>query len=81
MRSAGTNDGILSRPSLPWNTPNTIPAGYQITTLPVTQLKSQMLPYVGAPNRTGLNQQRINEVAAQLPGSSGPAPPSNLKVQ
>lgn len=81
MRSAGTNDGVLSRPSLPWNTPNAIPAAYQITTLPVTQLKSQMLPYVGAPNRTGLNQQRINEVAAQLPGSSAPPAPSNLKVQ
>jgi hypothetical protein len=81
MRSAGTNDGTVSRPALPWNTPNTIPDAYQITTLAAGQLKSVMLPYVGAPNRTALDQQRINEVAAQLPGSSAPPPPSNLKVQ
>ena len=75
------NSGAQSRPSLPWNTPNAIPAGYQITTLPVTQLKSQMLPYVGAPNRTALDQQRLNEVAAELPGASAAPPPTNLKVQ
>jgi pectate lyase len=75
------NSGAQSRPSLPWNTPNAIPTGYQITTLPVTQLKSQMLPYVGAPSRTALDQQRLNEVAAQLPGASAPPPPSNLKIQ
>jgi len=89
MIGASMNDALTSRPSLPWNTPNTIPLAYQVTTLPVDQLATQMLPYVGAPNRTALDQQRINEVAAQLPGSSAPpvpssgAPPapSNLKEQ
>lgn len=75
------NSGAQSRPSLPWNKPNAIPAGYQITTLAVSQLKSQMLPYVGAPNRTALDQQRLNEVAAQLPGAIAPPRPSNLKAQ
>jgi hypothetical protein len=68
--------------TLPWNVPNPIPTTYQVTTLPVSQLKSQVLPYVGAPNRTALDQQRVDEVAAALPGSiAAPPPPSNLTVR
>ncbi len=54
---------------LPWHTPNVIPAQYQVTTLPVGQL-AQLLPNVGAPNRTSLDQQRLDEVAAVLSGST-----------
>jgi hypothetical protein len=58
-----------------------IPLAYQVTTLPINQLATQMLPYIGAPNRTALDQQRINEVAAQLPGSTTrPVAPTNLRI-
>src|SRR5262245_33252792 len=54
-------------PASPRAIPTTIPAGYAVTTLRVDQLRSQLLPSVGAPNRTALDQQRINAVAALLP--------------
>ncbi len=73
---------ISSNPSIPLNSKNSIPTQYQVVArTAVTNMVSQMLPYVGAPNRTALDTQRINEVAAQLPGSSLPPAPSNLKVQ
>jgi hypothetical protein len=82
MTGVSTTGAAISTPSLPWNAPNTIPPAYQVTTLAVNQLAAQMLPYVGAPNRTALDQQRINEVAAQLPGSNNLlVAPSNLLVQ
>lgn len=71
----------------PRPTPNTIPSAYQVTVLPIDQLKAQMLPYVGAPNRTALDQQRVDEVAAVLPGSETPTrrtqpkAPGNLNVR
>jgi pectate lyase len=71
----------------PRPTPNTIPSAYQVIALPINQLKTQMLPYVGAPNRTALDQQRVDEVAAVLPGSgtvirgTPPRAPTNLKVR
>jgi hypothetical protein len=66
MTGATTSGALTSRPSLPWNMPNLIPVAYQVTTLRVNQLAARMLPYAGAPNRTALDQQRIDEVAAQL---------------
>jgi pectate lyase len=81
MIGATTTGATTSTPSLPWNSPNMIPLAYQVTTLPVNQLATQMLPYIGAPNRTALDQQRINEVAAQLPGSTTrPVAPTNLRI-
>lgn len=52
-------------------TPTLVPATYAVTTLALTQLVSQMLPYVGAPNRTALDQRHLDEVAAVLRGSAG----------
>jgi hypothetical protein len=81
MGGASSTGATTFTPSLPWNVPNAIPLAYQVTTLTVNQLAAAMLPYVGAPNRTALDQQRINEAAAQLPGSAGlPQAPSNLTV-
>src|SRR5262245_3308910 len=74
-------------PASPRATPNAIPAGYAVTTLGIDQLRSQVLPYIGAPNRTALDQQRVDAVAAQLPGSSSstasspPAAPTGLTVR
>jgi hypothetical protein len=65
-------------PASPKATPSTIPAAYAVTTLATDQLKSQLLPYVGSPNRTQLDQQRIDGVAAVLPGDS-PSPPASPK--
>ncbi len=58
--------GGVTCPSFPSATPYPIPSGFQITTLQANQLAS-MLPYVGAPNRTPLDQQRLDDVAAVLP--------------
>jgi hypothetical protein len=38
-----------------------------VTTYSVEELKSLLLPVVGAPNRTVLDQQRIDAVADVLP--------------
>jgi hypothetical protein len=38
-----------------------------VTTYSVEELKSLLLPVVGAPNRTALDQQRIDAVADVLP--------------
>jgi pectate lyase len=78
------HDYISSNPSIPLNTQNSIPTQYQVATrTAVTNMASQMLPYIGAPNRTALDTQRINEVASRLPssGSSLPVAPSNLTVR
>ncbi len=58
--------------ALPWHAPNAVPAQYQVTVLRVSQLASTF-PMVGAPNRAGNDQTRLNEVAAAL-GSSGSVP-------
>jgi pectate lyase len=51
----------------PRTTPNDIPADFAMTTLPVARLETELLPVVGAPNRTELDQQRIDDVASALP--------------
>lgn len=48
-------------------TPNAIPAGFEVTTLRATDLKADLLPCVGAPNRTTRDQQAIDDLAAVLP--------------
>ncbi len=71
-------------PASPRATPNAVPAANAVTTLTTDQLKSQMLPYVGAPNLTALDQQRLGEVAAALPGSGAttrPPAPSGFTVR
>lgn len=60
----------------PKTTPNAIPATYAVTTLPVDQLKTEMLPYVGSPNRSALDQQRLDAVAAALPAPAPSPSPS-----
>jgi hypothetical protein len=68
-------------PASPKTAPNPIPAAYAVTTLATDQLRSRVLPYVGSPNRTPLDQQRIDNVAAVLPGDPfpPPAPPRGLR--
>jgi pectate lyase len=61
-------------PASPKATPNMIPADYAVTTLATDQLKSRLLAYVGSPNRTAPDLERIDEVAAALPGNSIPPP-------
>jgi hypothetical protein len=56
-------------PASPRVTPNPLPGAYTVTTLAPSQLL-QMLPYVGAPNRTPLDQQRLDEVTNALKGST-----------
>jgi pectate lyase len=74
-------------PASPRAIPNTVPAAYAVTTLATESLKQEMLPFVGAPNRKTLDQQRLDEVAAVLPGSvtprpnTAPAAPSNLTIR
>jgi pectate lyase len=70
----------------PKATPNPIPVEFQVTTYTVNELKSKLLPVVGAPNRTVLDQQRIDDVAAVLPGSADddttpPDPPTGLHLR
>jgi hypothetical protein len=48
-------------------TPNPIPTQYAVTTLIPDQLKAQLLPVAGAPNRSTEDQAQIDEVAAALP--------------
>jgi pectate lyase len=67
-------------PASPRTTPNAVPTASAVTTLTVDQFASQMLPYVGAPNRTALDQQRLDEVAAALPVLSPPPAPTGLIV-
>ncbi len=71
---ASRNPSAPGTIALPWHSANAIPPQYQITVLPVSQLAAQLLPYVGAPNRTALDQQRLNDVAAVFPGSGTPIP-------
>jgi hypothetical protein len=72
-------------PASPRASPNVVPPAYAVTTLPVDRLKQDMLPHVGAPNRTALDQQRLADVAALLPGPDGsgtpPAAPTGLTVR
>ena len=71
-------------PASPRATANALPAAYGVTTFSTDNLKSQMLPYVGAPNLTPLDQQRLNEVAGALPGAStstAPPAPTGLTVR
>lgn len=63
-------------PASPRPTPNAIPVANAVITLETNQIATQVLPYVGAPNRTALDQQRIDAVAAVLPGSGLPATPA-----
>ena len=68
----------------PRATPNVVPAAYALTTLEPGQLASQMLPFVGAPNRTPLDQQRLDEVASALKNSATstrPPAPSGLTIR
>jgi hypothetical protein len=82
MSGASTTGASSSSPALPWNTQNAISSSYQVTTrVAVSAMATQMLPYIGAPNRTALDQQRISEAAAQLPGSSTSPRSGNLKAQ
>jgi pectate lyase len=53
-------------PSSPAADANAIPAEFAVTTLPTDQLGALLLPYVGAPNRAPLDQERIDAVAAAL---------------
>jgi hypothetical protein len=46
---------------------NAIPGSYAVTALEPDSLKAELLPYVGAPNRTTVDQQLIDEVATVLP--------------
>jgi hypothetical protein len=46
--------------------PSVVPAAYVVTTLVPGQLASQVIPFVGAPNRTPLDQQRLDELGASL---------------
>jgi pectate lyase len=48
-------------------TANAIPPPYAVTTLAAAELKSQLLPAVGAPNRTAEDQAQLDEVAGALP--------------
>lgn len=59
----------------PRATPNPVPVDYEVTTLAVGQIRA-MLPYVGAPNRTAVDQQRLDELAALLPDSESTPPTS-----
>lgn len=72
-------------PTSPRATPNAVPSGFAVTTLGVGQLRTQMLPYIGAPNRTALDIQRLDEVGSALPstGSDGtpPAVPTGLTIR
>ncbi|MFO0572082.1 MAG: hypothetical protein U0263_41045 [Polyangiaceae bacterium] len=54
-------------PASPAGAANAIPAAYAVTALGTAELEPMLLPYVGAPNRTPLDQQYIDEVAAALP--------------
>jgi pectate lyase len=53
-------------PSSPAASANAIPPEFAVTTLPTDQLGALLLPYVGAPNRAPLDQERIDAVAAAL---------------
>jgi pectate lyase len=70
-------------PASPKAVPNTIPAAYAVTTLATDQLKSRLLPCVGSPNRTPTDQQRIDDVAAVLPGHPPPslALPRGIRIE
>jgi pectate lyase len=72
---------VSNCPASPKAAPNEIPAASAVTTLATDRLRSQLLPYVGSPNRTPLDQQRIDDVAAVLPGNSipPPEPPRGLR--
>jgi len=66
----------VSNPSLstfPYGTLNTVPTAYQVSQrFAPSEMATGMLPHVGAPNRTALDTQRLNELAAQLPNSGLP---------
>ena len=55
-------------PASPAGSPNTVPAAYAVTLTPVTCLATQVLPTVGAPNRTTTDLNVLNSVLAALPG-------------
>jgi hypothetical protein len=62
-----TTGAAVSNPALPWHSRNVVAAPYGVATrLAVGQMSADLLPYVGAPNRTVLDQQRLDEVAARL---------------
>jgi pectate lyase len=67
--AAGLRGATRSDFALPWNSQNAIPTIYKVTKMAVRDMKTGMLPYIGAPNRTLLDRQRLDEVAAELPGS------------
>jgi hypothetical protein len=48
-------------------TANPIPSEFAVTPLLPTDLAKELLPHVGAPNRTSEDQQRVDEVAAAFP--------------
>jgi Calx-beta domain len=63
-------------PSSPAATPFTVATGYEVTpTLPGCMV-ANMLPNVGAPNRTATDTLKINAVAAALPNTCGAVTPS-----
>jgi hypothetical protein len=67
-------------PASPASTPFTVAAGYEVTpTLPGCMV-ANMLPAVGAPNRSATDTQRINAVAAALPNSCGSASMPTLSI-
>ncbi len=54
-------------PASPRASANPVPAEYAVTTLTPAELDTELLPFVGAPNRTAVDQQHIDDVAAALP--------------
>ena len=67
-------------PASPASAPLAVPAANVITPTAPAFMRTQMLPTVGSPNRTALDQTRIDEVAAALPLVCTPVTPRQVSI-
>lgn len=55
--------GVIKSPR---ETPNPIPAEFRAIVIPVSDMRTQMMPYIGAPNRSEEDQLMVDQVTAAL---------------
>lgn len=66
LSGINTHYSTLTYPTIPHNSQNTIPSEYQVTKLPVSQLRLGLLPSIGCPRQTTLDATRLVQAADNL---------------